>query len=183
MQDYAVEVSPEAQTAFWRYVEKTDSCWLWRGPHNGRYGRIGRRTYAHRMSWVMANGPIPEGKFVLHECDTPLCVRPDHLFLGTNRENILDAKAKGRLATGERHGLKLHPEAVARGARHGSKTQPHRVSKGTGRPSSKLDEAKVRQIRERSRNGASRASLAKEYGVSATVIRKIVSRRSWKHVI
>ena len=73
-------------------------CWLWAGAHN-RYGHLavnGETKLAHRVSWELAHGPITGGMNVLHKCDTPLCVRPDHLFLGTQRENILDAVRKGR---------------------------------------------------------------------------------------
>lgn len=86
---------------FWSKVEKTDACWLWRGgvKPNG-YGRfvIGHSTqvYAHRFAWELTNGAVADGLFVCHHCDTPLCVRPDHLFLGTHTENMRDMLAKGR---------------------------------------------------------------------------------------
>lgn len=75
-------------------------CWLWTGTANERgYGRVysgGRMWVAHRLSWTQANGPIPSGMFVCHKCDTPACVNPDHLFLGSPRDNVLDMVAKGR---------------------------------------------------------------------------------------
>lgn len=86
----------------WRYVRKTDGCWLWIGSGLPTgYGTIKedrsrRHLYAHRVSWEFHFGPIPEGLFVLHHCDNPCCVRPDHLFVGTNRDNSLDCVAKGR---------------------------------------------------------------------------------------
>lgn len=91
---------------FWSNVEKTANCWPWTGWKYGwGYGRFtvgARRTgdrrnvAAHRYSWELANGPIPEGLHVLHKCDNPPCVRPEHLFLGTNDDNIADRIAKGR---------------------------------------------------------------------------------------
>jgi hypothetical protein len=89
----------------WRRVDKSDGCWLWTGAveswgygymNNRRSERPPRRVRVHRLSWELANGPIPEGLWVLHTCDTPACVRPDHLFLGTVTDNNRDAARKGR---------------------------------------------------------------------------------------
>lgn len=102
---------------FWTKVNKTSGCWLWTGARLKRgYGSFGvgdkQTRRAHRASWEMANGPIPQGMEVCHQCDTPLCVRPDHLFLGTHRENMIDCMNKGRIS---RHGTprKLTPGAVS----------------------------------------------------------------------
>lgn len=77
-------------------------CWLWKGSRNGRgYGEIyvhGKKEMAHRASWLIHRGVIPDGLYVLHRCDCPPCVNPAHLFLGTNSDNMLDAAARGRLA-------------------------------------------------------------------------------------
>lgn len=77
-----------------------DECWPWRGkPHSDGYGRVrwaGRPTYAHRVSFEIANGPIPDGLRVLHHCDNPPCVNPTHLFLGTDADNQRDKWNKGR---------------------------------------------------------------------------------------
>lgn len=84
-------------------------CWLWEGGTAwGVYGVITikkRPTMTHRVSWEIANGPIPEGLCVLHRCDIPLCCRPDHLFLGTKRDNMHDAISKGRWIGGYRYGF------------------------------------------------------------------------------
>jgi hypothetical protein len=102
------------ESRFWEKVDKesgyrapnmTTDCWLWTAAKNrAGYGKffiekINRKakfTDAHRVAWQIANGPIPDGLFVLHRCDMPSCVRPDHLFLGTNRDNALDCMAKRR---------------------------------------------------------------------------------------
>lgn len=91
---------------FWDQVEKLegeDSCWEWRGRRRGRgYGYLpkplegGTETAAHRAAWELEIGPIPDGLFVCHHCDNPPCVRPTHLFLGTNADNMRDMVAKGR---------------------------------------------------------------------------------------
>ncbi len=85
---------------FWRYVSKSNGCWDWSGclAPNG-YGRLqvdGKCKDAHRVSWELHNGQVPHGLHVLHRCDNRKCVRPDHLFLGTHRENMEDMKRKGR---------------------------------------------------------------------------------------
>lgn len=101
--------------SFWARVEKTDGCWWWRGKRDSNgYGLLRTRgphrkdVRAHRVSWHLSRGPIPNGLCVCHRCDEPLCVRPDHLFLGTRRDNSQDMVRKGR-ARGNR---RLPPEVV-----------------------------------------------------------------------
>lgn len=93
------------EVRFWLKVDKSnvEGCWLWKGASNGRgYGVMvkGRqRTYfAHRVAWEITYGEIPAGLSVCHHCDNPSCVRVDHLFLGTQKDNMLDAWAKGHIA-------------------------------------------------------------------------------------
>lgn len=93
---------------FWSKVKKTVGCWTWTAATSEfGYGRIdtddGLKS-AHRVSWEMHVGPIPEGCSVLHSCDNPPCVRPDHLFLGTLKENTQDMLRK------KRHLVKLSDE-------------------------------------------------------------------------
>lgn len=84
---------------FWSKVRKTAYCWLWTAScRDTGYGQIRvnkRSVKAHRFSWELANGPIPLGLCVLHKCDTPACVRPDHLFIGTQQDNMKDMHNKG----------------------------------------------------------------------------------------
>lgn len=104
--------NPEArreslEKRFWARVNRTDSCWLWRGPFakNG-YGQIGSGSTvrkAHRLSWELHNGPIPPGFWVLHRCDVRECCNPDHLYLGKATENNRDSYERKRRPVGEEH--------------------------------------------------------------------------------
>lgn len=92
---------------FFDKVEKTDSCWIWTGAKNRKnYGMFvykGRVHMSHRVSYMEWKGEIPDGKLVCHTCDNPSCVNPDHLFVGSNQDNMDDMKSKGRqrFLTGE----------------------------------------------------------------------------------
>ena len=98
---------------FWNKVMKiveTDECWEWIAFKNkdgyGLFGYNGKNQKAHRVSWQLHNGPIPDGLCVLHKCDNPSCVNPNHLFLGTNADNIKDRVNKNR--TVGKHGRKTY---------------------------------------------------------------------------
>ena len=107
----AVAFSEKSLARFWAKVAKTPTCWIWLagkggGKHVPTYGRIRidtRQYFAHRLSWQITFGMIPDGLCVLHHCDNPICVRPDHLFLGTLADNNHDMIVKGRQARGETH--------------------------------------------------------------------------------
>lgn len=96
---------------FWSSVDRSPTCWVWAGAAFGSgYGSIsidGSSELAHRVAWILAHGQIPDGLWVLHVCDNPLCVRPSHLFLGTPADNMADKVAKGRQARGASVGAKL----------------------------------------------------------------------------
>ena len=96
---------------FWDKVDKTEGCWLWMASLCGHgYGafvlRRGKHMQAHRFSWMIHNGPIPKGMCVCHHCDNPRCVNPEHLFIGTVKDNTQDMIKKGRKApcNGENNG-------------------------------------------------------------------------------
>lgn len=99
---------PRPSRPFWSLVDTSGECWVWTGDrHRQGYGfwYAGGRQLAHRASYEMANGPVPDGLYILHRCDNPPCVRPDHLYAGTQRQNMLDDLQR-------RRPLRLTPEAV-----------------------------------------------------------------------
>jgi hypothetical protein len=104
---------------FWKFVEKSDGCWLWTGQRTPEgYGRFvvgrtpkkkGLNKGAHRFSWELHHGAIPEGLVVCHHCDNPSCIRPDHLFVGTVSDNTQDMLRKGRhRSAAQTHCLRGH---------------------------------------------------------------------------
>jgi hypothetical protein len=139
-------------------VQRVDEgCWEWLGWKSNGYGRFkfrGRNVSATKFSYERFVGEVPEGLLVLHRCDNPGCVRPDHLFVGTSRDNTQDMLAKGR----------------------------HRAQRGSEHHRAKLDEEKVALIRARVRDGEAQVALAREFGVSAQLVNDIIRRRRWGHV-
>jgi len=160
---------------FWAKVAKTEGCWLWTAAHsrrrNATYGHfgVGRRVrMAHRVSWMLSNGPIPGGAQILHRCDTPLCVRPDHLFLGTQADNVRDMWAKGR------------GRAVS-GAAHPARRPGARVGERNGR--ARLTPDEVRRIREMRADGMEYREIAAHFGVATPTVQHVVSRKNWAHIV
>jgi len=142
-----------------RFVVRSESgCWAWLGATNDcGYGQISG-WYAHRLSYEIHKGPIPEGLWVLHRCDNPPCSNPDHLFLGTAADNSADASRKGRLdgKPNQRCGEEVK--------------------------SSKLVSEQVLEIRTLADAGADLGELARRYSVSKDNVWLIARRKSWKHL-
>jgi hypothetical protein len=125
---------------FWAKVNKTDSCWLWTGGmYIYGYGKfyVGkeRAEYAHRMAWQLTHDIITDNTTcVLHQCDNPCCVRPDHLFLGTRYDNVRDMDIKGRRGTAKLNKidvLTIRSRYAAGGITHRGLAKQYDVSKGT----------------------------------------------------
>lgn len=189
---------------FWQRVTKTDACWLWSGPvfgdgYGAATGLNGRVARAHRVAWRITHGPIHEGAQVLHRCDVRRCCNPDHLWLGTNDENMADMVAKGRAAIGDRNALRMyptlakrgddnpsrkHPERLARGDRNGARLHPENLRRGEAQSGAKLTEAQVSEIRARYiPRKVGLPQLAREYGVGTSTIHRIVTGSHWRHVV
>jgi hypothetical protein len=156
---------------FWEKVSRggsTDECWGWNGArHLHGYGIIlegGRGSVpigAHRASWLLHNGPIPDGLWVLHKCDNPPCCNPEHLFLGTVKDNSVDCARKGRVRGG----------------------MPKGKNRGAVNVQAKLTDAAVLAIREEYASGrATYYTLAEQHGVTSSTIGLIVRGVHWCHV-
>jgi hypothetical protein len=155
----AMQPHPSFNERFWRKVRlDQDGCWEWLGAKNGYgYGicKVGKKNVgAHRVSWELHFGPVPEGLAVLHHCDNRPCVRPNHLFIGTWAMNARDRDLKGR-------------NVSPRGERHWKAT---------------LTEDQVRELRRRYSFGERLADMASEYGISPAHASDIVTRKGWRHV-
>lgn len=144
---------------FWSHVQRGDGCWTWtKGRMTAGYGQLkikGRQVGAHRVAWVLTNGPIADGLYVCHHCDNPICVRPDHLFVGTNSDNQKDAVKKGR-----------------------NKIAAHRA-RGMSNHAAKITLEMSARIIEMSRQGIPKMRIGRELGVSPRQILDVVQGKHW----
>jgi hypothetical protein len=153
---YALPVPPITLMRFWGKIEQTDSCWLWLAATKNGYGIFrynGRNYRAHVFSYWLHKGRIPKGLCVCHNCpggDNRACVNPDHLFLGTKKQNSEDMVAKGQSTRGERH------------------------------KKAKLRTEQVKRIRERRAAGERARVIAEDYGIHWMHVYRICRGERWK---
>mgnify|MGYP001217049446 CR=1 FL=1 len=149
---------------FWRYVEKADGCWKWTGGgrndkgygHISSGGRDGKNILVHRLSYEIHNGSIPDGMVVMHSCDNPSCVNPAHLRAGTTSENIKEAYLKGRKVC----------------------QPPHKQGESHG--AAKITDQIVREIR--SEKDKTIRQIARERGLSESLVSRVRHRQTWRHI-
>ena len=152
----------DIERRFWSKVDKSGLCWLWTAfRHPKGYGSYSFRVDArqetwatHRFAWNLLVGAIPEGMHVLHHCDNPPCVNPDHLYVGTNLDNVRDRVRRGRSADvqGENDGM------------------------------AKLKDADVRRIWSLCKQGVSQSRAARAHGIHKATVNDIMHRRTWRHI-
>ena len=143
----------------WNRTNRESGCWEWIGCKDGSgYGLIslnGKMVKTHRLAWELTYGSIPNGLFVCHHCDNPACINPEHLFLGTNKDNMQDKIKKGRRNGG----------GPAKGERNGA-----------AKISCK-DAVEIRRLHE---NGLSGRKIADKFGISDSQIFRIILNQCWK---
>jgi hypothetical protein len=162
---------------FWERVDKSGECWLWTGATFRRgYGAVkreGKQLKAHRVAWEMHFGRLPQGALIMHHCDNPPCVRPQHLFPGTPADNMADKVTKGRQATGDR--ITAH-RTVLRGDQHPSHRHPERFRNEWRR---KGDARLAEQAKALYAQGRSKLSIAKSLGIGWATVARILNGTHW----
>lgn len=166
----AAKAAGRATARFFSRVTISSHCWIWDGSVDadgyGVFWANGKNARAHRYSYELHKGPIGDS-VVMHSCDNPRCVRPEHLSLGTHADNVADRVAKGRGALGDKNGARRCPEKVPRGSLNGH---------------ARLTESDVAAMRDARAGGATYMALARRFRVCRSQVYNVCNRAQWRHV-
>jgi hypothetical protein len=138
---------------------------------------------AHRLAYTAFLGEIPKGLGVLHICDTPSCVNPNHLYIGTSKNNSEDMVRRGRSSRGDKNGTRLYPEKLLRGNQHWTHLHPEKLARGEKQGHAKLTEEKVRYIFQLRKEGFNQKKIGEILSCKEETVNAILHRRNWKHVM
>ena len=168
-----------------KWHKDSSGCFLWHaGAHPRGYGVFAvtskKLIPAHRYAYQRRYGEIPSGMNICHKCDTPSCVNPDHLFAGTQADNMRDAANKNRVKSGDESPSRLHPELISAGVRKWAKEHPERLARGEKR--SKLSADDIRAIRLLCADGVPQTTIAARYSIHQVSVSMINLRKRWRHV-
>lgn len=166
---------------FWAKVDKSADCWLWTASLDScGYGLIGdgnkKVKRAHRVSWELNVGNIPPKLQVCHKCDNRRCVNPQHLWLGSQKENMQDCAKKNRVHA------QISPETLARGPKHGSKTKPECVLRGEKTNLAKISEKIAKEIINFLAVGLTRREISEKLQISYDIVKHIHNNKTWTHL-
>ena len=179
-----IQLTDKEKSKFWSKVLKTNCCWIWNGwiKKNG-YGGInfsGKNFYAHRISFIIANGEIPDSQPVIcHRCDNPRCVNPSHLFAGTTLDNVRDMISKGRRCPKETM-RRLIKKAAQRGKNHYTHRNPDLIRRGEQHPNSKLKSWQIKRIKIIYASGVvTQKQVGILFGIHRSHVSLIVNSKTW----
>ncbi len=158
---------------FWSLLDKSggpDTCWPWMGPRlaseYGTFGFMGHKWLVHRLS-AHLSGMAIEGRVVCHSCDNPICGNPAHLWVGSQKDNMQDARNKNRLPTGDNHYFRKTPNKRPYGERNGQST---------------LTESDVVEMRRLHAAGVTQRTISAQFGICNQQVSRIINRLRWAHV-
>ena len=168
---------------FFSKFQKSEGCWNWQGSKNDAgYGLLGHK-YAHRMAWQISNNQlIPKKMVICHHCDNPSCVNPNHLFIGTQKDNMQDMIKKNRQIKKDNNGEKNPMFGKSHSIEAKIKMSKAKKDKyvGSNHPRATITEETVKKIKQMRQDGLTRKHISEQLNVSFHVVGNIIYGKSWK---